>query len=346
MIRGFYLLVLLLASAAAFPLECGWPALHKGGRFGPSTVRLAQRLLGHALDQPLPVDGNWSDATENATKAFQLQAGLPISGALDAITWPRLSASCLPLTAGANGSLVSALQESLIFNGFDANVSGFFDLQTQDKLGAFQRARGASVSSGDAVDEQTWHLLVSGCNSSAATAAYWFDAGWPQGALALEQLQCLRSTGFEFAIFECWVERGSGMFWDECVGNIARAQIAGLKVGAYMFPHRSVDATLQVQQLVGNLSAFNVSAINAQNKSVLALLPRFSFFFTGDRRTPNHDRHRKRHFADMVEFFLERKSSIRAATAWRDRGRWLRRHSASCCLTRFCCIASAATQCA
>ena len=168
----------------------------------------------------------------------------------------------------------------------------------------------------------------------------------PQGALALEQLQCLRSTGFEFATFECWVERGYGMFWEECVGNIARAQIAGLKVGAYMFPHRSADATLQVQQLVGNLSAFNVSGTNAQNKRVLALLPIFLFLFTGDRRAPNHDRHRKRHFAHMVQFLLERKSSIRAAAAWRDRGRGLRRHSASGCLTRFCCIASAATQCA
>jgi hypothetical protein len=276
MLRGVCLLAVLLASAAAFPLECGWPALHKGGRYGPSTVRLAQRLLGHALDQPLPVDGNWSDATEDATKAFQLQAGLPITGALDATTWPQLSASCLPLTAGANGSLVSGLQESLIFNGFDTIVSGIFDLQTQDKLGAFQRARGASRSSGDALDEQTWHLLVSGCNASAATAAYWFDAGWPQGALALEQLQCLRSTGFEFATFECWVERGYGMFWEECVGNIARAQIAGLKVGAYMFPHRSVDATLQVQQLVGNLSAFNVITANPSKKRVIPPLPIFS----------------------------------------------------------------------
>ena len=69
------------------------------------------------------------------------------------------------------------------------------------------------------------------------------------------------------------MEHGFGMFWEECVGNIARAQIAGLKVGAYMFPHRSVDAALQVQQLVGNLSAFNVSTRNSLDIS--ALLPNY-----------------------------------------------------------------------
>ena len=268
-----YLLIVLAATVAAFPPECGWPALHKGGRFGPSTVRLAQRLLGHALDQPLPVDGNWSDSAEIATKAFQKQAGLPITGALDATTWPALTVSCLPLEAGAKGSLISGLQESLVFNGFETNVTGVFDLQTQDELGAFKWARGASSSGGEFVDEQTWHLLISGCNSSAASAAFWFDAGWPQGTLTLAQLQCLRSAGFEFATFECWVEQGVGMFWEECVGNIARAQIAGLKVGAYMFPHRSVDAALQVQQLVGNLSAFNVSTRNSLDIS--ALLPNY-----------------------------------------------------------------------
>jgi hypothetical protein len=43
----------------------------------------------------------------------------------------------------------------------------------------FQAARG--IPSTGVVDLGTWHLLVSGCNSSLATAVWGFDIGWPEG---------------------------------------------------------------------------------------------------------------------------------------------------------------------
>jgi hypothetical protein len=149
--------------------------------------------------------------------------------------------------------LVEALQDSLTFNGFKTNTTGIFDIGTADQLRAFKRSRGAVNSSLDIVDVETWHLLASGCNSSRS-AAFWVDVGWPQGSVTSEQLQCFHEVGFKFITFECWLERDGGVFWEPCVGNIARAQAAGFPVGVYMFPWRAADASTQVSQLLGNLS--------------------------------------------------------------------------------------------
>ncbi len=147
---------------------------------------------------------------------------------------------------------MQALQDSLTFNGFPTKITGNFDSITVKQLHAFGNSRGINTSS-SVVDFETWHLLTSGCNSSKS-AAFWIDVGWPQGSVTDEQLQCLLAAGFKFITFECWLEEKGGVFWHPCVDNIFRAQAAGFAVGVYMFPWRAADASIQVSQLLGNLS--------------------------------------------------------------------------------------------
>ena len=79
---------------------------------------------------------------------------------------------------------------------------------------------------------------MTGCNSTGSSVKHmWVDVGWPQGSMTTSHLQCLRSAGFEFATFECWLEPGT--FWPECVQNIANAWAAGFTAGAWralLFP--------------------------------------------------------------------------------------------------------------
>eukprot|EP01049_Picozoa_sp_SAG25_P004466 SAG25_NODE_282_length_10426_cov_27.226784_5_plen_90_part_00 len=62
----------LLLSSPLLRQLCGWPSVHTGGLFGNATVRLAQRLLGHALGEPhTRVDGVFSAATTQSIERFQ-----------------------------------------------------------------------------------------------------------------------------------------------------------------------------------------------------------------------------------------------------------------------------------
>ena len=130
-------------------------------------------------------------------------------------------------------------------------------------------------TSDPAVDFETWHLLTSGCNSSKSSA-FWIDVGWPQGSVTDDQLQCLRKVGFKFITFECWLERNGGIFWQPCVDNIFRAQAAGFPVGVYMFPWRAADPSVQVSQLIGNLTVryfLNFSPLASPSWSFHSIFP-------------------------------------------------------------------------
>jgi len=102
-----YLLLLSLALLMASPVYpiavlpspdvCGWPSLREGGRFGPSTVRLAQRLLSKTLGKPIPVDGIFSVELIADIKAFQGAHSLNVTGVLNSDVWPTLVSLCSPL---------------------------------------------------------------------------------------------------------------------------------------------------------------------------------------------------------------------------------------------------------
>jgi hypothetical protein len=70
-----------------------WPTLRAGsdgsvGSRGDLVVWAQQHLAG--AGQPVAVDGDYGPGTANAVSAFQADAGLPVTGVLDAATWPTL----------------------------------------------------------------------------------------------------------------------------------------------------------------------------------------------------------------------------------------------------------------
>jgi hypothetical protein len=255
----------VLSSQAALPpaQQCGWPAVYPGGHFGPPTVRLAQYLLGTALNlKEINATGIFSSATTEEIEHFQTSAHIQADGFLGPETWTALAAATsldASHLANNSGGAILGLQDALSVNGFPTMMTGIYDSATIASLAAFQNDRkDTSCDNGTRVTSTTWHLLATGCN---ATGVFWFDAGWPQGSLSLDTLTCLHDQGgFRFATYECWVEQGDqGSFWPECVQNIANTWEAGYEaVGVYMFAQRYYDPAPQAQWLLGNLTAHNV----------------------------------------------------------------------------------------
>ena len=103
--QNLLLLTLIACTAssvfAIFPLPspdvCGWPSLREGGRFGPSSVRLAQRLLSFALNKPILIDGILSPDLITDVREFQQTHFLNVTGILNAEVWPTLINLCTPL---------------------------------------------------------------------------------------------------------------------------------------------------------------------------------------------------------------------------------------------------------
>lgn len=239
------LLAALLSRALGAPSwpPCGWPVLKQNYvRPAAQTTKLAQHLLN------LTADGVFGPATTAAVVAFQRSAGIkPADGFLDAATWPALVASATPTRVGAVGAAVAGAQGALNAFGFPVAQTGRFDAATVAALGAFAAARGAADTSGTVLDAQLWHLLSSGCNASATSAAFWIDVGWPQGSLSVATLACLRAR-FGFVTFECW--RETSFWFAPCAQNVANAHAAGFarnEVGVYMFPVRAADPASQVR---------------------------------------------------------------------------------------------------
>lgn len=213
-----------------------------------------QRILSIALGRDIPPTGVFSDSTTQDIIDFQALAGLPENGFMNCDSWPTLLDTVTPLSAGATGVPVEALQDGLQWSGYEVAMTGVFDEQTKVALARFQADRGATATGGDIVDAQTWHLITTQCNSTLESH-YWFDFGWPQGNGTQETLRCLLDAGFEFGVFECWREQGEGTFWPECVASIANAWAVGYAaVDVYMYPNRNYDPTSQAEQLMGNLT--------------------------------------------------------------------------------------------
>jgi peptidoglycan hydrolase-like protein with peptidoglycan-binding domain len=156
---------------------CGYPSLHTTGRFPEWNTRLAQYLLGFSLnDTNYSIDGIFSSETTADIESFQKLYGLEVNGYLNIDTWPSLLSTVTPLNIGSQGTPVMALQDVLTANGYVIEITGEYDQFTADVLAKFQLERGASISTGNEVDEQTWHLLTTQCNSTTSDY-YWFDAG-------------------------------------------------------------------------------------------------------------------------------------------------------------------------
>ena len=246
---------------------CGFPSLHTGGKFPEWNTRVAQYLLGFALERDIHVDGVFSEETTGQIEAFQEQAGLTVNGYLNIDTWPSLLGLVTPLEVGeasaAESAAILALQDMLvnIYGYADVSLTGEFDAVTQSAVLDFQSSRNLPMSASASVDSETWHLLLTQCNTNPGNSLighYWFDAGWPQGNVSVATLECLQDAGFEYAVFECW-RNNNGTYYGECAQNVENAWKAGYEaVDVYMFPDRDGNPGTQVQQLVGNLSASGV----------------------------------------------------------------------------------------
>ncbi|MBO5897827.1 MAG: peptidoglycan-binding protein [Clostridia bacterium] len=155
------------------------------------TIAALQRYLrqlafdGHPIPQP-PVDGIFDTRTEQALRAYQVLAGLAVTGVADAITWERLFAdyeASLERNQVSEGLdlfpsspqdyvlypeeehfLVEAIQFilnelRLWYDDIPPNgQSGVFDDATRQGIIAFQKRQGLTVNA--SVDRITWNALA------------------------------------------------------------------------------------------------------------------------------------------------------------------------------------------
>lgn len=133
---------------------------------------------------PIPVTGNFDEATANAVRAFQRAVGLPEDGIVGQQTWEEIYRAYRgiidtlelpenrvapypgdPLTLGDSGQYVTFLQEYLtvISRTYPSiptvTVNGTFDEQTQAAVEAFQREFGLSPNG--LVGPNTWNRIAS-----------------------------------------------------------------------------------------------------------------------------------------------------------------------------------------
>jgi peptidoglycan hydrolase-like protein with peptidoglycan-binding domain len=143
----------------------GQPTVARGDS-GPA-VSQAQRALRRTPDTSLVVDGNFGSATEDATKEFQQDAGLPVTGVVDEATWKMLpDGTAMPvLKQGSRGDVVRALQTILTNGAFGLwettpqGIDGEFGTNTDTSVRAFQAWAGIKVDG--IVGQQTWDASLS-----------------------------------------------------------------------------------------------------------------------------------------------------------------------------------------
>ena len=133
----------------------------------------------------LAVDGIYGTETAEAVRQYQLMNGLPVTGAVDSITWERLSADYLnaltlfseavPLQVfpspqhrirmGDRGEVVYILQVILNTLGDTADaivITGEFDQATQSRVKELQKISGFEENG--EVDRAFWDHLASWYN--------------------------------------------------------------------------------------------------------------------------------------------------------------------------------------
>ena len=140
-------------SPSDLPSLCAWPYVANGGRFTAETVRIAQRILGYALNLNVTVDGKYDATTELLVKKFQQSMKLTVDGVIGPATWPVLMQAATPTLPNSVGLKVSAVQDALNANGFPVPINGNFDETTTKAVSELQVARGSAVTNGE-VDDQ------------------------------------------------------------------------------------------------------------------------------------------------------------------------------------------------
>jgi peptidoglycan hydrolase-like protein with peptidoglycan-binding domain len=143
----------------------GQPVVQVGDSGEP--VKQAQRALRRTPNTSLEVDGEFGPLTEAATKEFQRQAGLPVTGIVDEATWAALpNGFPMPvLSQGSKGDAVRSLQQVLTNGAFGLwettpkGVDGDFGSNTAASVRAFQQW--ARIKVDGIVGQQTWDAATS-----------------------------------------------------------------------------------------------------------------------------------------------------------------------------------------
>lgn len=130
-----------------------WPTLVPGDSGRP--VRAAQLLL-RASGQNLQVTGRYGGETTQALARFVRQAGLD-SRTLDGTTWPFL---VRPLTPGASGQRVRALQVLMKGNDVKVPVNGNFGGAMRGAVRLVQVQNGLEATG--LAGRPTWRVLAAG----------------------------------------------------------------------------------------------------------------------------------------------------------------------------------------
>jgi peptidoglycan hydrolase-like protein with peptidoglycan-binding domain len=138
----------------------GQPTVHDGD--SGDAVRQAQRALRRTPNTTLEVDGIFGPLTETATKEFQQQAGLPVTGVVDEATWAALpTGNPMPLLSeGSSGPAVHSLQEVLtngavgLWATTPKGVDGTYGPNTTASVRAFQTW--ARLDADGIVGQKTW----------------------------------------------------------------------------------------------------------------------------------------------------------------------------------------------
>ena len=132
------------------------PAATASGNAGVAALQVALRARGLYSST---IDGFAGPATTAAVQRFQHRAGLPATGIVDSRTrralgrYGRHLLGSRPLTRGAAGWDVAALQFMLAWHGFpSATIDGGLGVHTEKALRRFQRWAGLPV---DGVAGQT-----------------------------------------------------------------------------------------------------------------------------------------------------------------------------------------------
>ena len=136
-----------------------WDTIGVGAE-GPR-VRALQYLLRSA-GFALAVDGDFGPGTRARVQDFQHSRGLPVTGALDPITWPHLVTAT---SLGSTGDAVRGLQSLglvLIPDQPPLVVDGSFGMATEGRVRSFQESWGLTPKGG--AGRAVW---------SVATAAHW-----------------------------------------------------------------------------------------------------------------------------------------------------------------------------
>jgi peptidoglycan hydrolase-like protein with peptidoglycan-binding domain len=131
-----------------------WPYVRPGN--SGERVIAVQYLL-QQKGYRVPATHFYGSVTTSAVKSFQRSRGLNPSGNVGPSTWDRL---IVTVQRGSSGSAVRAVQHNMRFAyGFHfQQVTGFFGVQTQAVVRAFQR--GSKLPVTGVVNPQTWMTII------------------------------------------------------------------------------------------------------------------------------------------------------------------------------------------